>query len=61
MTSILLTAGLTYHDLDGSIKAADGVLKSLGLHVSFSQQNEHRRYGFDASGALKNFYGLKIQ
>ena len=51
----------TNHDFDGSIKALDGVLKPLGLHVGFTQENEQRSYGSHTSGALKNFNGLKIK
>ena len=51
----------TNHDFDGSIKALDGVLKPLGLHVGFTQENEQRGYGSHTSGALKNFNGLKIK
>ena len=52
---------MTYHDLDGPLKAAYGVFKSLGLHVGFSQENEQRSYGFHTSCSFKNFNGLQVK
>lgn len=52
---------LTYHDLDGPLKAANGVFKSLGLHVGFSQENEQRSYRFHTSCSFKNFNGLQVK
>ena len=52
---------MTYHDLDGPLKAADGVFKSLGLHVGFAQENEQRSYRFRTSCSFKNFNGLQVK
>ena len=52
---------VTYHDLDGLLKAADRIFKSLGLHVSFAQENKQRSYRFHASCSFKNFNGLQVK
>ena len=50
----------THHDVDGSFKTPDGVLKSLGLHVGLTQQNKQWGYRFHTCGSFKNFNGLDI-
>ena len=57
---LFLCARLSYHDSNSCTKASNGVLKPLCLHVGFSEENKKRGDRFAASGALKNFNGLKM-